>query len=232
MAYIAFIPARSGSKRLPGKNIKLLSGKPLVVYTLEAFIKVDKVDKVIFSTDSIEYWELVTSYISSPKLELNLRTADDAGDKVKIFDYLKQSYEQIFENLDDVFLMGLPTVPLRTSLHVKDAIELFEQKEKAAFSATEYGFPVSFSFYQKDDSSWEASSPNSPMISGNTRSQDQRPAYHPNGAIYIRKVSDFSNNQLKTLYIDAIPYLMERIDSVDIDNEVDFVIAEALLNNR
>ena len=48
MKYTAFVPARSGSKRLPGKNIKLLAGKPLVVWTLEAFVNSDKVDEVIF----------------------------------------------------------------------------------------------------------------------------------------------------------------------------------------
>ena len=67
------------------------------------------------------------------------------------------------------------------------------------------------------------------MNTGNTRSQNQKDFYHPNGAIYVRNIEDLSNTQLTTLYADALPYLMSRNDSVDIDNAIDFKIAEALL---
>lgn len=232
MAYIAFVPARSGSKRLPGKNIKMLADKPLVVHTLEAFIAADKVDRVIFSTDSQEYWELVQQYISSDKLQLDYRAPEQAGDKVKIFDYLKQNAAEIFgAGGDDVFLMGLPTVPLRASTHVSEAIELFEKQDKPVFSATEYGFPISFAFYENDDG-WQPVFDESPMLTGNTRSQDQKVAYHPNGAIYVRRVSELIDSDLLTLYENASPYLMNRIDSVDIDNGIDFLVAETIINFR
>jgi CMP-N,N'-diacetyllegionaminic acid synthase len=228
MSYMAFVPARSGSIRVPGKNIKLLAGKPLVIHTLEAFINAGKVDKVIFSTDSEEYWELAKSHIQSDKLVLDFRSHDNAGNKVKIFDYLKNNYQNIFGN-DDVFLMGLPTVPLRNYRHVNEAISLFEKKKKAIFSATEYGFSIAFAFNLDDDGTWLPALEESPMLTGNTRSQDQKTAYHPNGAIYIRDVSDLSKPSLLTLYHDALPYLMRREDSVDIDNEIDFLIAETLI---
>ena len=96
MKYTAFVPARSGSKRLPGKNVKLLAGKPLVVWTLEAFVNSNKVDEVIFSTDSTEYWEIVKEYIKSDKLILDFRSPEEAGDTVKIFDYLKNENRKIF----------------------------------------------------------------------------------------------------------------------------------------
>lgn len=232
MTYVAFVPARSGSKRVPGKNIKLLADKPLVVHTLEAFIYADKVDKVIFSTDSEGYWELVQSYIQSDKLVLDFRSHDNAGDKVKIFDYLKNNYKNIFDSNNDIFLMGLPTVPLRNYHHVNEAISLFEKKGKAIFSATEYGFPITFAFNLNDDESWEPVSENSPMLTGNTRSQDQKTVYHPNGAIYVRQVVDLADPDLLTLYHGAVPYLMDRADSVDIDNEIDFLIAEAILHSK
>ena len=92
--YTAFVPARSGSKRLPGKNIKLLAGKPLVVWTLEAFINSSKVGEVIFSTDSMEYWQIVKEYIKSDKLILDFRSSEEAGDSVKIFDYQQRLFEQ------------------------------------------------------------------------------------------------------------------------------------------
>lgn len=230
MAYVAFVPARSGSKRLPGKNIKMLAGKPLVVHTLEAFVGADKIEKVIFSTDSEEYWELVQQYISSDKLVLDYRDPEQAGDKVKIFDYLKDNSEQIFgSGTDDIFLMGLPTVPLRNSSHVNEAVELFESTGKPVFSATEYGFPISFAFYNKGQE-WDPVFDESPMLTGNTRSQDQQIAYHPNGAIYIRRVGELADPDLATLYQNASPYLMSRTESVDIDNDIDFLVAEAILS--
>ena len=96
MKYTAFIPARSGSKRLPGKNIKLLGGKPLLVWTIEPFIHSGRVHEVILSTDSMEYWNIARNYIPSNKLRLDYREPEQAGDSVKIFDYLKEYNSKIF----------------------------------------------------------------------------------------------------------------------------------------
>lgn len=228
MSYAAFVPARSGSKRVPSKNIKLLAGKPLVVWTLEAFVNCESIDKVIFSTDSMEYWDIAMRHLQSDKLQLDFRTPDEAGDKVKVFDYLKQNHTKIFNGGWQNFVMGLPTVPFRNAQHVLEAIQLFETSRKPVFSATEYGFPVSFAFYQDVDLGWKPMFEHSPMITGNTRSQDQAPAFHPNGALYVREISDLDKAETNTLYHHAIPYLMDRNHSVDIDNEADFIVASAI----
>lgn len=228
MSYIAFVPARSGSKRVPGKNVKLLASKPLVVWTLQAFVETEEIDAVIFSTDSMAYWELVREYITSPKLRLDFRMSDDAGDKVKVFDYLKQNAKKIFGGYKDNFVMGLPTVPFRGSEHIAEAIALHKNTGRPVFSATEYGFPISFAFYQDVEYGWKPAFENCPMVTGNTRSQDQLQAYHPNGAIYVRSVSDLEKTETNTLYHNALPYLMDRNHSVDIDNEADFLVAEAV----
>lgn len=67
------------------------------------------------------------------------------------------------------------------------------------------------------------------MVTGNTRSQNQQETYHPNCGIYVRNIDDLAQHDLMTLYTDAVQYLMSRTDSVDIDAEVDFKMAEALL---
>ena len=229
MSYTAFVPARSGSKRLPNKNIMNLAGKPLLVWTLEACVESSKVDEVILSTDSMEYWELAKQHITSDKLTLDFRSPDEAADTVKIFDYLKGERQKIFENRSGSFILALPTVPLRNSTHINEAIQLFEEKEKPVFSATTYGFPVSFSFKTLDDGEWESVFPDNPMMTGNTRSQNQQETYHPNGAIYVRSIDDLGKADLLTLYTGAVPYLMDRMQSIDIDREIDFKFAEALL---
>ena len=229
MTYTAVVPARSGSKRLPHKNVKLLGDKPLLVWTLEACVQAEHVDEVILSTDSMEYWETARRYLNSEKLSLDFRGADEAGDTVKIFDYIKEKRSKLFGTRSGAFILALPTVPLRSFRHVNEAIALFEANGKPVFSATNFGFPISFSFYMRETNAWDPVFPDSPMLTGNTRSQNQQEAFHPNGAIYVRAIDDLAQADLKTLYEDAVPYIMSREESVDIDAEIDFTIAAALL---
>lgn len=232
MNYTAFIPARSGSKRLPHKNIKELAGKPLLAWTLEACNKVDKINKIILSTDSEEYWSIAQQYISTDKLQLDFRNTEEAADNIKIFDYLRDKRSKIFSNFTGAFILALPTVPLRQPAHINDAIDIFERNKKPVFSATNYSFPISFAFTENSETGWSPLSPDSPMKTGNTRSQNQQVAYHPNGAIYIRDLNDLSTPTLNTLYDGAIPYIMDRDTSIDIDSEIDFDIAETLARTR
>lgn len=232
MNYTAIVPARSGSKRIVGKNTRILAGKPLMVWTLEACSRVDAIGKVILSTDSEEYWDLARKYLPGDKLALDFRTADEAGDKVKIFDYLVDKRDKIFGDHDGAFILTLPTVPLRRESHVAQAIAQFESTGLPVFSATAYGFPISFAFRIGADGDWSPVFPDNPMVTGNTRSQEQLPAYHPNGAIYVRAIADLVKPGLTTLYDGARPYLMDAESSVDIDNESDFSVAAALLEKR
>lgn len=229
MNYTAIVPARSGSKRLPHKNIKPLGGKPLVVWTLEACANVAEIDTVILSTDSMEYWQIAKDHIRSSKLVLDYRAPEEAGDNIKIFDYLKEKRNKIFKDRKGAFVLALPTVPLRRNSHIEEAIKQFEQRDLPVFSATTYGFPISFAFHIKNNGEWSPILDNSPMTTGNTRSQNQKDAYHPNGAIYVRSINDLSNPELMTFYQGAEPYLMDRESSVDIDKITDFRIAEALI---
>lgn len=227
--YTAIVPARSGSKRLPGKNVRMLAGKPLLIWTLEACARAEQVGEVILSTDSEEYWELACEQIGSDKLTLDFRSSDEAGDKVKIFDYLKQSVDKIFADRDGRFILCLPTMPLRSEQHIGEAIDLCESSGLGVFSAVEFEAPTSFAFSIADDGHWQACFDSSPMITGNTRSQDQLQTFHPNGAIYIRAIEDLRNPDLRTLYEGALPYIMNRSSSVDIDTLEDFRLAELTL---
>ena len=228
----AIIPARSGSKRLPGKNIRLLAGKPLFVWTLEACVKANGIDKVLFSTDSHEYWELAQQHLPSQKLALDYRSPDEAGDKVKIFDYLVDSCDKLFGQEKGKFMLCLPTMPLRTDAHIAEAIDLSVRNDRAVFSAVEYDFATSFGFTISEQGEWEPLFASSPMLTGNTRSQDQVKAYHPNGAIYLRSIDDLRSGTLKTLYQCALPYVMDKFLSVDIDTEEDFKLAEFKLSRQ
>lgn len=230
MSYTAFIPARSGSKRLPNKNVLDLGGKPMLMWTVEACLNAEKISKVIISTDSEEYWQTVTSLSGSNKLALDLRKPEDAGDRVKIFDYLKANAEKLFVREEENFVLALPTLPLRTSLHINEALELFETGGSPVFSATHYSFPISFAFAIENNNVKTLLS-DSPLLTGNTRSQDQKEFFHPNGAIYVRPSKDLGNSELKSLYLDAKPYLMDRRSSIDVDDEIDLLFAKSALRS-
>jgi CMP-N-acetylneuraminic acid synthetase len=229
---VAIVPARSGSKRVPGKNVRLLAGKPLIAWTLAACAAVEQIETVILSTDSMDYWELAKDHVGGDKLALDFRSPEEAGDSVKIFDYLKDKRQKLFGERTGAFLLALPTVPLRGSTHIKEALAMYRAGGQAVFSATAYSFPISFAFSVDDSGDWSTVFENNPMLTGNTRSQDQKAAFHPNGAIYIREIGDLADPGLASLYENARPYLMDAHSSVDIDNEVDFIVASALLERR
>ena len=155
MSLTAFVPARSGSKRMPGKNIALLGGKPLLIWTLEAFIKSKNISKIILSTDSEEYWKIAENYFGGEKLRLDFREPEDAADQTKIFDYLQRQCQKIFTDNDHTFVMGLPTTPFRNSSHVDQIVALHQRAGKPMFSATEYSFPISVFFHIEQDGNWK-----------------------------------------------------------------------------
>ena len=179
----------------------------------------------------MEYWKIAKEYIKSDKLILDFRSPAQAGDKIKIFDYLKNENGKIFGRKNGTFILALPTAPLRTTAHIDEAIELFETCKKPVFSASQYSFSISFAF-TRSANSWNPVFEDSPMLTGHTRSQDQAEIYHPNGAIYVRSIDDLTDGNLKTLYEDAIPYVMSDIDSADIDNDIDFIFAEAVMVSK
>lgn len=229
MRKIAFIPARSGSKRFPNKNIFPLCGKPLIIWTIESFIKSNCFDEIIFSSDSNEYDDVVKNFVNSDILRFHKRSKEEAGDKKKIFDYIQENIKNLC-NDKDLFAVGLPTCPLRNDFHIKDCVELSLSTGKSVFSACEYDFHISFAFKLNNSDKkelWDPAFLDSPMLSGNTRSQDQEKFFHPNGAIYITNPADICSK--KTFYINSIPYIMDKKFSIDIDNKFDLQKAEIII---
>ena len=229
MKKIGFIPARSGSKRFPNKNISNLGDKPLVCWTIGSFIQSECFDKIIFSSDSLEYLEIVNKNIKSNSIEFDHRLSTEAGDKIKIFDYILNNINK-WAGSGDLFTIGLPTCPFRNKKHIQDCFELFYKFNKSVFSACEYDFHVPFAF-SLDKQTLECKNvfSDSPLVTGNTRSQDQDRYYHPNGGVYIVKAEQLINKEIKTFYIDAIAYIMDRNSSVDIDTKQDLEYARFYL---
>lgn len=222
------VPARSGSKRLEGKNVRPLAGEPLVFHTLRACLGHDAVEHVIFTTDSQDYLDLVNSTFGSHVTTV-LRPAATAGDTSKVTDEIHRllsASPELFPG--DWFGVCLPTAPLRTQAVMRRALAQWQASGQALFSAMPYEFPIQFAFRVARGGDWEpVFGDASPMVTGQTRSQDIETLYRPNGAIYFQRIDEFL--QAGTFYSGARPFLMSVEESLDVDTDLDFTMAELVL---
>ena len=225
---IMIVPARGGSKRVTDKNIRLIGKDPLVVRTLRVSIEAGL--PTLFTTDEQRYIDTVREYLGNA-IEYELRPAEMATDHTRVVEEVfRVCNSRGIEDCDTIGLM-LPTSPFRSAKSLKNAVDINMETNKGVFSASKYSFPPSFAFENGENTSgepiWEPLFGNeSPMISGNTRSQNQKVAYHPTGGIYIFKFGDFKPNM--NLYNNALPLILDDAECIDIDNEFDFELACAL----
>lgn len=128
---IAIIPARSGSKGLKDKKIRLLCGKPLISYTIEAALRLRCFNEVMVSTDSIEYAEIARQYGASVPFLRSDATSSDTASSWDMVQEVLNGYKVIGKKYD-TFCLLQPTSPLRNEKEIVEAYSLY--KEKASFA--------------------------------------------------------------------------------------------------
>lgn len=224
MKKIAIIPARSGSKGLPNKNILMLGNKPLIAYTIEAALKSNEFERVIVSTDSLEYKYIAEKFGA----EVFMRREELSNDKASSFVVIEDVLNKIGTTIDYFVLLQV-TSPFRNENHIKESIELFEN------SISEYDFLVSM---QKSDKSSSLIKPiydNGTLeeynIDYSNYSRQKYDEYHPNGAIFIGKVKEYLE-QKHFFGKRSKAYFMNKEDSIDIDDSLDFEIAITILTKK
>lgn len=219
---ISIIPARGGSKRLPGKNIKILAGKPLIAYSIEQSLKCDLINKTIVSTDDDEIAEIAKQYgadvIKRPK-----ELAEDDSPTIDAVKHVLQNLRKE-EYIPDAIILLQPTSLLRSIKDINEAINLFLETNKNVVSVTE------------DNCNWhlKIDSKNNnivPLIDWNMfkkRKQDLPKTYKLNGSIYITITTKlFKNNSFFDEETQA--FIMPEKRSIDIDTEFEFKLAELFL---
>ena len=224
MKKIAIIPARSGSKGLPNKNILMLGNKPLIAYTIEAALKSKEFERVIVSTDSLEYKYIAEKFGA----EVFMRSEELSNDKASSFVVIEDVLKKI-ETTIDYFVLLQVTSPFRNENHIKESIKVFEN------GIDTYDFLVSM---QKSDKSSSLIKPiyNSGTleeynIDYSNYSRQKYDEYHPNGAIFVGKVKEYLE-QKHFFGKRSKAYFMNKEDSVDIDDSFDFEIAITILNKK
>lgn len=222
---IAIIPARSGSKGLKDKNIKLLNGKPLMVYSIEAALNSLCFDSIVVSTDSKKYAEIAEQYGAEvPALRAEYLSGDKVATNTVVIDLLAKLKEN-GEEFDYLMILQ-PTSPLRTSEDIRKAINLMKEKNaNAVVSLCEVEHSPLYTGRVPEDLRIDG------FIKKDTghRRQDLPTYYRLNGAIYLAKVDYFMKYQ--DLYHDnCFAYLMDKKRSIDIDDKYDFEFAQYLIS--
>jgi len=220
---LAIIPARGGSKGVPGKNIKPIAGKPLINYTIDAALKSKSVSQVVLSTDSEE----IARIGKAAGAEVPFMRPDYlAGDQAKAIDAYTHCIDFMSnkqgKSVEEVIVL-LPTTPLRRPDDIDNAILLFNQKKAdSVISYTPEDHPINWHRYVDEESRV------SPVFDNSIENRQQhKSTFYPNGSIYV-----FKSEILKRgIYFtdQTFAYIMPRKYSVDIDDELDVLWAEFLL---
>ncbi len=227
MENIAIIPARSGSRGLKNKNIKLLAGKPLIKWTIEAALKSMLFKKVIVTTDSQLYAEIASScgaeipFIRSPSL-----STDKAGSLEVVIDCLDFYRDKGISF--DYFCLLQPTSPLRTATNIAESYQvLLNKKADAVVSICESEHPPMWQDTIDETGSLENFADNNKL----QQRQRFKKFFRLNGAIYWGKPQNLVKYKRFLSFPNSYSYIMTKEHSIDIDDDLDFRIAELLLSD-
>ncbi len=220
---IAIIPARGGSKRIPGKNIKLFAGKPLIAYSIDAAKASGLFDKIIISTDSDEVAELAkTLGADVPFIRPEALSNDVVGTRPVTNHAINFCIENFYTPKFCCCIYA--TAPFLQSKYLQQGLESLKQdSEKSfAFSVTSFPFPVQRALKKTQDGV-------SPMFpeSISKRSQDLEEAYHDAGQFYWGKTDGYLSNQ-KIFSHHSLPVVLPRHLVQDIDTPEDWQRAELM----
>lgn len=225
MKKIAIIPARSGSKGLVNKNILMLLDKPILAYTIEAAIQSEKFIKVIVSTDSLEYKEIAEKYGAEVVMRGEELSNDSATSYMVIKDILGKNLGIEY----DYFMLLQPTSPFRNYQHINESIEKFEK------NISNYDFLVSMTETSKTSTlikpiEEDESLKHYDLDFSNYKRQNYK-EYYPNGAIFIGKNKEYLERK-HFFGKKSLAYFMNKADSIDIDDRLDFEFAILLMSMK
>lgn len=220
------IPARGGSKGIPGKNIKLLGGRPLIAYSIDVAKKCAADERhIILSTDSDEIADTARStglkvdYMRPPEL-----ATDTSGSREVIIDAMDWA-DRNGITYDCVVLLQ-PTSPFRTVSDVKEALALYDSSIDMVVSVTEASTNPYYNCFETDcDTGFLYVSKGDGRL---TRRQDAPPAWEYNGAVYVINPVSIRQKGLGE-FTRRVPFVMPKDRSIDLDTPIDWLVAETLI---
>lgn len=221
---LAIIPARAGSKRLPGKNIKLLAGKPLIAHTINAAIQSDCCEQIVVSTDSQEIADIAIQHGASVPWLRPANLSDDSSSVEDAVIDLLNNYKKINVSFDSVLLLQ-PTSPFRKPETIRKAVLMHKAIGDSVVSINKVSFKPSW--YRTIDNQGNLCYPN--VFKAADVSEESESIYKLNGAIYIATTEQIISK--KSFYSDPTKALLmdSPIESIDIDTPIDWALTEKLM---
>ncbi len=234
MLVLGVVPARSGSKGVPNKNIRELNGKPLIYYSIIESLKSKLISDVVVSTDSKEFQNISIKYGAECPF---IRPPELSGDGALAIPTIQHAVNEI-ENKNkikyDYIIMLQPTSPMRKSIHIDNALsKLFRSNADAIISVVNVNnnHPMKMKrFLGSDSVSGTLVDYEKPPVENCPR-QKLPPVYIVNGAIYATK-RDVLMEKNSFQGEKCIGFIMNENESINIDTEIEFLIAEALMKEN
>lgn len=228
MRVLGIITARGGSKGIPRKNVRLLCGKPLLQYTVEAGLAAKRLSRLVLSTEDEEIAEVGRRCgVDVPFM----RPADLARDDTPTLPVLQYTVRMLEEQEDryDAICLLQPTNPLRRPEHIDGCIELME-RESADAVVTVLPVPAEYNphwvFFEEDGLLALSTGESAPI----PRRQELPPAFHREGSVYVTR-RDVLMEQNSLYGRRLAGFLMDPAWRVNIDGPEDWQRAEALIGN-
>ena len=223
MKPLVVIPARGGSKGVPRKNIELLNGIPLIQYTIEAARGVFPDEHICVSTDDIEIKSVVEELgLAVPFIRPEHLASDTAG-TYEVLIHAVEFYESN-NYFPDTLILLQATSPFRTAQHLQEALALYDTTCEMTVSVKETKSNPYYILREENEEGWLIKSKEGKFI----RRQDSPKVYELNGAIYIINIDSLKSKPMHE-FTKVKKYEMDEISSHDIDDSIDWIVAELLI---
>lgn len=217
---VAIITARGGSKRIYKKNIKEFCGKPIIAYSIQAALESEIFDEVMVSTDDKEIAEVAQKYGAKVPFFRSPKTSDDYATTKDVLLEVVDTYKKMGKEFEYMCCI-YPTAPFITSDKLRQAFDaLIINNGEQTMTVVQYSFPPQRCNIINGDGVLEYKFPENRL----RRSQDLQAWYHDAGQFYFYDVQKFI--KVDGMCEKIIPVVVSELEVQDIDNEIDWQIAE------
>lgn len=217
---IAIITARGGSKRIPGKNIKVFCGKPILAYSIQAALESGLFETVMVSTDSEEIAEVARNYGAEVPFMRSEKTSGDFATTADVLLEVLTEYEKRGKSFEEMVCI-YPTAPFVTVEKLQAAAKYLDSGTAGmVLPVIPFSYPPQRGYVIKNEClemKWKENY--------SARSQDLETLYHDAGQFYFYKVAEFKKKNGK-ITEGILPVILDEMEVQDIDNETDWKLAE------
>jgi CMP-N,N'-diacetyllegionaminic acid synthase len=226
MQTLVVIPARGGSKGIPGKNIKPLGGKPLLHYTIDAARNFTADEHICLTTDSDEIIACAQQKGLNVFFKRPAHLASDLAGSTEVLLHTIDFFRETGKHYDRILLMQ-PTSPFRLPHHLNDIQSLYETNLDMVVSVGVSSLNPYFALFEEDQSGFLKKS----KAGDFHRRQDVPPAFYYNGSLYLINVQSLLQGPIHS-FTKVRKYVMDELYCQDIDTPLDWLFCETILQHR